>query len=117
MDQKWKIDYYETPQGKFPVFDFIESLNVVAKSKISNTLDMLSEFGILLRLPRVKKVKGTSLWELRILGSDNIRIFYITKSGKSFLLLHGFVKKKQKTDKKEIKIALHRLKNYMAEVH
>ena len=109
---KWKIDYYEIQQGKIPVFDFIESLNPKAQTKVYNALNLLEEFGINLRLPHVSKLKGLPLWELRILGRDNIRIFYVAESGKSFLLLHGFVKKKQKTDKREIKIALDRLKDY-----
>ena len=58
-----------------------------------------------------KKVAGTSLWELRILGEKSLRFFYIAKTGRAFLLLHGFTKKKQKTAKKEIKIALGRLRD------
>lgn len=34
------------------------------------------------------------------------------KTGKTFLLLHGFQKKKQKTDEREIKTALDRLLDY-----
>lgn len=112
MDEKWKIVYYQSANGKFPVFDFIQSLNPKAKGKISNSLDLLEEFGIKLKLPHVKKLAGTNLWELRILGNDSIRIFYITISGKGLLLLHGFKKKKQKTDRKEIKIAEARLTDY-----
>jgi len=88
---KWKIDYYETSQGKSPIFDFIESLDPTAKSKVSNTLDSLEEFGTKLGPPHIKKVTGTSFWELRILGSHSIRIFYVAASSKSFLLLHGFI--------------------------
>ena len=117
MDQGWKIIYYKNTQGRFPVFDFIENLDEKAKAKISNTLDLLKEFGIRLGLPHVKKVTGTVLWELRILGSDSIRIFYIAVTGKSFLLLHGFKKKKQKTDTKEIKIAAERLRNYKTAIN
>jgi len=36
----------------------------------------------------------------------------VAKIGQVFLLLHGFSKKKQKTPRKEIKIALERLKEY-----
>lgn len=35
MDEKWQIIYYETSQGKSPVFDFIQSLNVKAQNKIA----------------------------------------------------------------------------------
>ena len=112
MDQRWKIIYYETREGKSPVFDFIQNLDAKAKSKIINVIDLLKESGVMLGLPHAKKLNGTQLWELRTLGQDNIRIFYIAIIDKSFLLLHGFQKKKQKTDQKEIKIASNRLREY-----
>lgn len=112
MGEKWKIKYYQAPGGKFPVFDFIQNLDPVSKSKVINALDLLEEFGIRLRSPHAKKLKSTNLWELRILGSNNLRIFYVAVSGKTFLLLHAFKKKKQKTKIKDIKIAEERLHNY-----
>lgn len=77
---------------------------------------MLAEYGIKLGLPHVKKVIGTELWELRILGGDSVRVFYVTTSGRVFLLLHGFIKKSQKAPKQEIKIALARLKEFKSKI-
>ena len=109
----WNIVYYQTPQqSSSPVQDFIQSLDMKTRTKVANSLNLLEEFGIKLSSPHTKKLIGTDLWELRILGQDNLRIFYVAVIGKSFLLLHGFVKKKQKTDKREIKTALGRLKEY-----
>jgi len=112
MDNKWKIIYFETGQGKSPVFDFIGSLELKARLKVANTLDLLKEFGTKIGLPHSKKLANSQLWELRILGSDSIRIFYVAAVGKKFLLLHGFQKKKQKTGRKEIKIAEQRLEDF-----
>ncbi|OGE04087.1 hypothetical protein A3B51_00385 [Candidatus Curtissbacteria bacterium RIFCSPLOWO2_01_FULL_41_18] len=112
MDEKWKIEYYKTINKKSPIKEFVDGLDVKAQNKIFEVLDLLKEFGMSLGMPHSKKVTGTSLWELRILGGDNIRIFYIAKTGKTFLLLHGFQKKKQKTDKKEIRVALDRFSDY-----
>lgn len=113
IDQKWKIIYYQAlTQNSSPVFDFIQDLNPSAKSKVINAIDLLEEFGVRVDPSRAKKLTGTDLWELRILGQDSIRIFYVAVTGKSFLLLHGFLKKKQKTDQKEIKIAINRLIEY-----
>jgi len=111
-DEKWDIIYYESLSGDLPVYNFIESLNSKAKSKVSNTFDLLTEYGIKLGLPHVKKVTGTEIWELRILGGDSIRIFYIATTGRVFLMLHGFIKKSQKAPKKEIKVAIARLKEH-----
>jgi len=41
-----------------------------------------------------------------------IRIFYLALSLESIIILHGFIKKKQKTDIKEISTALARLKEF-----
>lgn len=112
MDEKWKIEYYKTTGKNSPVEEFVDRLEAKAQIKVSDTIDLLKEFGINLNLPHVKKVVGTPLWELRIVGQDSIRIFYITQTNKIFLLLHGFQKKKQKTDRKEIAIALKRLFNH-----
>ncbi|MBU1327005.1 hypothetical protein KJ618_04480 [Patescibacteria group bacterium] len=62
LGEGWNIIYYESPSGDVPVYDFIESLNSTAKSKVLNTFDLLTEFGIKLGLPHVKKAIGTDLW-------------------------------------------------------
>lgn len=109
---RWRIEYYSTPSGRIPVQEFIEQLADKPKAKTYYALELLAEFGIKLSLPHAKKVTGVPLWELRILGGKPLRFFYIAKAGQAFLLLHGFVKKKQKAPKKEIKIALERLEDY-----
>lgn len=78
---------------------------------MKDSIKLLQEFGVRLGVPHIKKLTGTELWELRILGSDSIRIFYIV-TGKNFLLLHGFKKKKNKTPPKEIRIAEDRLAEF-----
>lgn len=109
---EWKIVYYKTITGKFPVKEFIDNLDEKSQARVHNTLELLTEFGVKLGLPHAKKVTGTPLWELRILGEKSLRFFYVAKVGKEFLLLHGFVKKTQKAPRKEIKVALGRLRDY-----
>lgn len=112
MDQEWKIIYYESSQGNSPVFEFIQNLDPKTKSKVIEIMDLLKQLGILMGSPHSKKVTGTPLWELRILGSDNLRIFYVAVVNRRFLLLHAFFKKKQNTDTREIKTAINRLDDY-----
>ena len=112
MNPTWQIVYYETELGVSPVFDFIDSLELKTRLKVADTLDLLKEFGTKIGLPHAKKLSGSELWELKILGGDSIRIFYVAIIDKNFLLLHGFRKKKQKTDRKEIKTAEERLRNF-----
>ena len=112
MTSRWNIIHFRTKSGEFPVKEFIDNLNPKAKAKVINAVDLLEEYGLRVGSPRVKKLTGTDLWELRIVGSDNIRIFYIAVSQKNFLFLHGFIKKKQKTDRSEIRRAIDRLADY-----
>ena len=116
MQNIWKIKYYKQENGESPIFEFIEKLPEKAQAKLINTFDLLTEYGIQLREPHVKKVTGTALWELRILGEDSLRILYIAIRQSTFLFLHVFKKKKQKTLKKDIKIALKRLEEYQTRV-
>lgn len=114
MTTKWNIIYFQTKTGDFPVKVFINKLNPKAKGEIINAIDLLEEYGLSVGSPRVNKLTGTELWEVRVVGKDNIRIFYVTVSQKNFLFLHGFIKKKQKTDKREINIVLERLSEHRA---
>jgi len=116
MDEKWNILLYTTPHGDSPVKVFIESLEIKAQVKIRNTIHLLQDFGTRLGSPHIKKLTGTQLWELRILGADSIRVLYIAISGKTFLLLHGFMKKRNKTPKKEIHMAEGRLAEHRSRV-
>ena len=113
MDDKWSVKVYESPSGEQPVEKFIKAQNERARLKIARMFDHVEEFGLEGAYSYAKKLTGTSIWELRILGADSIRIFYVSMTGKIFLILHGFKKKKQKTPTKEIKIAEERLEEYI----
>ena len=114
MDEEWSVETYESPSGEKPVDKFIKSLDANSQQKFLRMLDYLAEFRLEGVYQHTKKLKGTSLWELRILGATSIRIFYITITGKVFLLLHGFKKKSQKTPFKEIATAQKRLEEYQS---
>ena len=107
-----RIIYYTTSQGENPVREFIESLGKKQKAKIFRIFQYVEVYGLSSILPHVKKLSGTDLWEIRILGQDNIRILYVSLGVKSIVVLHGFIKKTQKTQNKEIIIALKRLNQY-----
>ena len=113
---KWDIVFYESSRGNKPVEEFLDSLEGVVRNKVYSSLELLKEYGVGLNFPHVKKLVGTSLWELRILGEFSIRIFYVAQTGKKFILLHGFKKKTQKTPENEIKIAEKRLKDFITKL-
>lgn len=105
------VIYYTTSKNN-PIKEFIESLSKQQKAKIFRIFTLLEEYGLSSVIPHVKKLSGTPLWEIRILGQDNIRIIYIYTKNNSILVLHGFIKKTQKTPNKEINIALRRFKDW-----
>lgn len=105
---EWNIIVFESERGEKPVEEFIKSQQSSTQSKITHLVDMLAKYGPTLGMPHVKKL-GQSLYELRIRGKDEIRIFFTFKS-QDIYLLHGFKKKSQKTPQKEIDIALKRMK-------
>ncbi len=79
-------------------------------------LDMLLAYGPQnVREPYVKPVKGyKKLFELRAKGKDGIaRVFYFALSEQRIVLLHGFIKKSDKTPAREIGTAVRRMKEAM----
>ena len=106
---KWKVTYFVSASGTNPVKDFLD-VNLKAKVKALRIFSNIEEYGLASVIPHIKKLAGTPLWEIRILGEDSVRILYVTRSEKQILLLHAFVKKTYKTPLKEINVALKRLR-------
>ena len=58
--------------------------------------------------PYIKHLEGR-LWEMRLRGKDGIaRAIYLTAVGRRVVILRAFVKKTQKTPRREIELALKR---------
>lgn len=85
---------------------FINSLEKSSTARVLRTIDLLEMFGSELGSPHTKKIEPR-LFELRVRGKQEIRIFYTFSNGE-IILLHGFIKKSQRIPKKEIEIARHR---------
>jgi phage-related protein len=106
-----KVVYYISPSGENPVKKFLESLQKNQKAKIFRIFGNIEQYGLIGILPHIRKINGP-LWEIRILGKDNIRVLYAAVKEDKVLVLDGFVKKRQKTPVKEIDIAISRLKDW-----
>ena len=73
------------------------------------TLRMV-EHGANLGLPYTRAM-GDGLFEIRAKGQEGIgRAFFCTLVGRRIIILHGFIKKTEKTPKHELDIALRRMK-------
>ena len=76
-------------------------------ARVLRILDLLEIFGNRLGLPHSKKIEK-NLFELRIRGKQEVRIFYTFHKGE-VVLLHGFVKKSQRIPQKELGTARHKI--------
>ena len=112
------IEFYEKENGESDVGEFLEDLRArMQKSKDARIqykqtvryLELLELNGT--RLPEnVTKHIDEDIWELR--PGDN-RIFYFCKMGDTFVMLHHFRKKTQKTPAREIEQAKRERDDYI----
>jgi len=101
----WRIEYYSPKLEK-------EVLNLPTGllARYLHLTDLMLEFGSNLGMSHTKAIES-GLFELRVKGREGIaRVFYCTKIGKRIVMLHIFVKKSQKTPKKDLKLAIQRMK-------
>jgi phage-related protein len=100
----WSIEYPYSDVEKF-----ILKLSPRLTAKYLHLADLMLEFGSNLGMPHTRPMSD-GLFELRVKGQEGIaRVFYCTLLGKRIVMLHGFIKKSQKTPAKEIKIARRRM--------
>ncbi|RWX51732.1 Phage-related protein [Candidatus Electrothrix marina] len=97
---EWRIKYYNAK-----LEDEILNLPEGLLARYLRLTDLMVEFGSNLGLPHTKPIEK-GLFELRVKSKEGIaRVFFCTKVGKKIIMLHSFIKKSQKTPKKEINIA------------
>lgn len=103
--------FYDLPNGTEPALDFIKSLDVKMRTKLEKSIALLQQVGPELRLPYSEHLDD-GIFEIRAKQGTNItRVLYFFFVGKKIILTNGFVKKTQKTPKKELDLA----KKYRAE--
>lgn len=85
------------------VQEFINDLDKITSSRVKKTIDSLEKFGHLFEMPDSKSL-GKGLFELRTLGKNQIRILYVFRNNKAYIV-HGFIKKAWKISLKDISYA------------
>jgi phage-related protein len=111
----WTLTYFETSSGREPVKEYIDDLPPKERVRVTNTFELLEEYGTRLEFPHVKQIDGP-LWELRIQGQRKHRIFYFADSGQRLVLLHAFTKQTRRTPPTEIETAKHRMAAYLGRI-
>ena len=104
----YKIYFYRDKNGNEPVFGYMAELSKkkdkdsrVKLNKINDYIEMLKQYGTQAGAPYVKHLDG-EIWELRPVRD---RILFVCWVGGSYVLLHHFMKKTQKTPAREIEKA------------
>jgi len=88
--------------------EYIYSLEKLSLLKFTRLTDLLEKFKEKLGMPYSRQIL-TNLYELRIRGKQEIRVFYCFHHSQ-IVFVHAFIKKSQKTPPQEIKTALVRIK-------
>ena len=108
------IHFYRDKNGNEPVAEYIAELaqkkdkdSRIKLNKIRDYIKVLSQYGTQAGEPYIKHLDG-EIWELRPIRD---RILFVGWTNGSFVLLHHFMKKTQKTPAREIEKAKRELKD------
>lgn len=91
------------------VKEFVESLVGDIRIRVDDDLMRLAEINRDLGMPLSKPI-GRGLFELRVVGLQQIRFLYTFNEG-AIYLLHGFLKKTNKIPNKDLEYARRELKD------
>ena len=112
-DKKIILDvvFYRTGSGGEPVREWLLSLEAEYKKLIGTDIKTV-QYGWPLGMPLIKKIDTKNrFWEVRTNVHDGIARVIFTIVDEHMILLHGFVKKSQKIEKKDISLAIKRKKD------
>ena len=87
----------------------IETLPAEMKARFRRIVELIQGHGLeRMREPHIKHLEGP-LWEMRMKGNDGIsRAIYVTARNRRVVIVRVFIKKTQKTPRREIDLALER---------
>ena len=114
----FRIKFYEDRKGSRPTAEYLSKLHKQAASskndrirfkKIAEYMEVLKTYGTQAGEPYVKHIDG-DIWELR---PTNDRIFFFYRSDNTFIMLHHFLKKTQKTPPHEIDQAKRNMQDFI----
>lgn len=112
-----KIEFYKTPSGNVPFKKYILKLKSQHKddeyTQIMAYIKKLEEYGLSINdkfKTNAIKFLREQIYELR---PDSSRIFFFHYQNGIFIILHGYEKKTNKTDPKEIEKAIKEKKDYL----
>ncbi len=102
------VSFFKTETEREPVREWLKSLPREHRRIIGEDIKTV-QFGWPLGMPLVRKL-DRALWEVRIRLPDGIARVLITAGQGRMILLHGFIKKSQKTPADDLALAKTRLR-------
>lgn len=103
--EKFNIDFFESDNGKCPVKEYLDSVDVKMRAKIVRTIELLETNGNMLGMPYSESLED-GIFELRTKVSSNVsRILYFFYIERKIVLTNGFTKKTNKVPKRELETA------------
>lgn len=104
-----RASFYATSSGRMPVREWLLSLAKRDRIEIGGDIANV-EYHWPVGPPKCKPL-GNGIFEIRtdISGSRTARVFFFIESAEMYLL-HGFIKKSQKTPKRDLELAKRRKK-------
>ena len=98
-----EVAFYRTTAGREPVREWLKSLPREDRRTIGIDLKTV-QFAWPLGMPLVRKLES-GIWEVRSSLNRRIARVLFTTIGDKMVLLHGFIKKAQKTPPGDIELA------------
>ena len=101
---KLRVVFFRTEAGNEPVREWLQTLDKADKRRIGTDIEKI-RFRWPLGMSLVRKLE-TDLWEVRsTLQRKRIARVLFTVADSDMVLLHGFIKKSQKTPRKDLRLA------------
>jgi phage-related protein len=102
------VYFYQSESGNEPVREWLKELDGEDRKAIGEDIKTV-ELGWPVGMPLVRKMDA-DLWEIRIDLRRRIARVLFTVTGNRMFLLHGFIKKSQRTPEIDLRLARTRLK-------
>ena len=102
-----RVVFYRTEAGNEPVRQWLKDLKREDRKAIGQDIKT-TQYGWPLGMPLIRKLEP-GLWEVRSHISQGIARTIFTVDGGVMVLLHGFIKKSQKTPPVDLRTARQRL--------
>ena len=98
-----RVVFYRSEAGNEPVREWLRGLPKEDRKTIGEDIKTV-QLSWPLRMPLLRKIEG-DLWEIRSTLRERVTRVIFTQYGSVIVLLHGFIKKSQKTPLKDVDLA------------